>query len=33
VVAAGPDLVIVGGGITGADDKVAAAKKFRELVK
>ncbi|MCL2016853.1 MAG: 3-hexulose-6-phosphate synthase [Defluviitaleaceae bacterium] len=33
VVAAKPDLVIVGGGITGADDKVAAAKKFRELVK
>ncbi|MCL1988228.1 MAG: 3-hexulose-6-phosphate synthase [Firmicutes bacterium] len=33
VVAAKPDLVIVGGGITGAEDMVAAAKKFRELVK
>ena len=33
VIAAGPDLVIVGGGINGEADPVAAAKKFRELVK
>ncbi|MGK9250633.1 3-hexulose-6-phosphate synthase [Paenibacillus humicus] len=32
VVAAGPDLVIVGGGITGQDDKKAAAAQMRELI-
>ncbi|WP_027092582.1 3-hexulose-6-phosphate synthase [Cohnella thermotolerans] len=33
VVAAAPDLVIVGGGITGAEDKRSVAAKMRELVK
>lgn len=33
VVAAQPDLIIVGGGITGEDDKKAAASQFRQLVK
>ena len=34
VIAAGPDLVIVGGGITQVEgDRVEVAKKFRELVK
>lgn len=33
VVAAQPDLVIVGGGITGQDDKKATAAKIQQLVK
>ncbi|MGF7034153.1 3-hexulose-6-phosphate synthase [Paenibacillus mucilaginosus] len=33
VVAAGPDLVIVGGGITGEADKKAAAAQMQQLIK
>ncbi len=33
VVSAGPDLVIVGGGITGAEDKKAAAAEIQKIVK
>ncbi|PMC37876.1 3-hexulose-6-phosphate synthase [Bacillus sp. UMB0899] len=33
VIAAGPDLVIVGGGITGKDDKQAVAAEMQKLVK
>ncbi|WP_226527587.1 3-hexulose-6-phosphate synthase [Metabacillus niabensis] len=33
VIAAGPDLVIVGGGITGKDDKKAVASEMQKLVK
>ncbi|MCV9886649.1 3-hexulose-6-phosphate synthase [Metabacillus halosaccharovorans] len=33
VIAAGPDLVIVGGGITGKDDKKAVASEMQRLVK
>ncbi|ANS76635.1 3-hexulose-6-phosphate synthase [Paenibacillus yonginensis] len=33
VVSAGPDLVIVGGGITGADDRKAAAAEIQKLVR
>ncbi|GAE35908.1 3-hexulose-6-phosphate synthase [Halalkalibacter akibai] len=33
VIAANPDLVIVGGGITGQDDKKAVAAKMQELIK
>ncbi|WP_186824471.1 orotidine 5'-phosphate decarboxylase / HUMPS family protein, partial [Staphylococcus piscifermentans] len=33
IVAEGPDLVIVGGGIANADDPVAAAKACRDAVK
>ncbi|WP_078544478.1 3-hexulose-6-phosphate synthase [Litchfieldia alkalitelluris] len=32
VVAAGPDLVIVGGGITGQEDKQAVASKMKQLI-
>ncbi|MFD2610946.1 3-hexulose-6-phosphate synthase [Paenibacillus gansuensis] len=33
VIAAGPDLVIVGGGITGQENRQATASRMRELVK
>ncbi|WP_186578483.1 3-hexulose-6-phosphate synthase [Aquibacillus kalidii] len=33
VIAAGPDLVIVGGGITGKDDKKAVAAEMEKLIK
>ncbi|WP_191567465.1 3-hexulose-6-phosphate synthase [Metabacillus idriensis] len=33
VISAQPDLVIVGGGITGQDDKKAVASKMQELIK
>ncbi|WP_034299872.1 orotidine 5'-phosphate decarboxylase / HUMPS family protein, partial [Bacillus sp. 37MA] len=33
VIAAQPDLVIVGGGITGADDKKAVAAEMQQLIK
>ena len=33
VIAAQPDLVIVGGGITGADDKAAVAAEMQRLIK
>ncbi|MGG0288987.1 3-hexulose-6-phosphate synthase, partial [Peribacillus butanolivorans] len=33
VIEAQPDLVIVGGGITGQDNKKAVAAKMQELIK
>lgn len=33
VIKANPDLIIVGGGITGVDDKAAVAKEMQQLVK
>jgi 3-hexulose-6-phosphate synthase len=33
VVKAQPDLVIVGGGITGEDDKKAVASQMQQLIK
>ncbi|MNY80855.1 3-hexulose-6-phosphate synthase [compost metagenome] len=33
VIAAKPDLVIVGGGITGVEDKAAVASRMQQLVR
>ncbi|WP_117170920.1 3-hexulose-6-phosphate synthase [Paraliobacillus sediminis] len=33
VIKANPDLIIVGGGITGVDDKAAVAKEMQQLIK